>query len=113
MHYHVLMDENNYGMEEMQQFIFENSFQYIRSTTPVSQFPAIYYAHLCSKRGLCHEDKPLTTSSKKTIDEFRLRGYTDREAIKMQEEEAKANNEDEIVDMMPVEKPLDEVMWYI
>jgi eukaryotic translation initiation factor 2C len=113
MHYHVLMDENNYQTEELQQFIFENSFQYIRSTTPVSQFPAIYYAHLASKRGLCHEDKALTTSSKKTIDEFRLRGMTIREAIDAQEAEAKANDDGSLPDMMPVEKPLDQVMWYI
>jgi eukaryotic translation initiation factor 2C len=113
MHYHVLMDENNYQLEELQQFIFENSFQYIRSTTPVSQFPAIYYAHLASKRGLCHEDKALTTSSKKTIDEFRLRGMTIREAIDAQEAEEKARDDGSLPDMMPVEKPLDEVMWYI
>ena len=71
MHYYILIDENNYQLEELQQFTFKNSFQYIQSTTPVSQFPAIYYAHLASKRGLCHEDKALTTSSKRTIDEFR------------------------------------------
>jgi eukaryotic translation initiation factor 2C len=113
MHYHVLLDENNFGLEELQQFIFENSFQYIRSTTPVSQFPAIYYAHLCSKRGLCHEDRALSTSSKKTIDEYRLQGMGDREAILAAEAEQRAADDGGLPDMMPVEKPLNQVMWYI
>ncbi|KAL9079521.1 MAG: hypothetical protein Q9157_001579 [Trypethelium eluteriae] len=56
--YHVLLDENNYPVNELQQMIYDHSYQYIRSTTPVSIHPAIYYAHLAAKRAVCHEDKP-------------------------------------------------------
>ncbi|KAL9085957.1 MAG: hypothetical protein Q9165_007319 [Trypethelium subeluteriae] len=56
--YHVLLDENNYPVNELQQMIYDHSYQYIRSTTPVSIHPAIYYAHLAAKRAISHEDKP-------------------------------------------------------
>lgn len=58
IHYHVLLDEAKMGVEELQNMIYESSYQYVRSTTPVSLFPAVYYAHLASNRGLCHVDQP-------------------------------------------------------
>lgn len=50
MHYQVLLNEPNMSNEELQTLIYEQSYQYIRSTTPISQHPAIYYAHIVSNR---------------------------------------------------------------
>ncbi|KAK5011638.1 Protein argonaute, partial [Cryomyces antarcticus] len=58
VHYHVLLDENKLTVEELQSLIYEHSYQYIRSTTPVSLFPAVYYAHLASNRARSHENAP-------------------------------------------------------
>lgn len=65
VHYHVLKNHNNaFNPEELQQLIFEHSFQYARATTPVSQHPAIYYAHLASKRAGAHVDEPSESGKK-------------------------------------------------
>ncbi|KAH7370050.1 Piwi domain-containing protein [Rhexocercosporidium sp. MPI-PUGE-AT-0058] len=58
VHYHVLMDEANVPVNEFQKMIYQFSYQYMRSTTPVSLFPAIYYAHLASNRARAHESIP-------------------------------------------------------
>lgn len=58
VHYYVLLDEAKLGMEELQNMIYEASYQYVRSTTPVSLFPAIYYAHLAAARGTSHMNAP-------------------------------------------------------
>jgi eukaryotic translation initiation factor 2C len=55
MHYHVLLNEVGMSNEELQTLIYEHSYQYARATTPVSMFPAIYYAHIASNRGVCHD----------------------------------------------------------
>ncbi|KAL9609041.1 MAG: hypothetical protein Q9167_006162 [Letrouitia subvulpina] len=55
-HYHILMDEQNVSPDEFQKFLYEHSYQYQRATTPVSLFPAVYYAHLASNRARAHED---------------------------------------------------------
>jgi eukaryotic translation initiation factor 2C len=81
MHYHCILDQNNLDHEALQQFIFEHSFQYARSTTPVSMFPAIYYAHLASNRGKCHEDRYSLTSDKKGIAEKMVGGMDAAQAI--------------------------------
>ncbi|KAH9826384.1 putative argonaute family protein [Teratosphaeria destructans] len=55
MHYHVLMNEPKMPNEEIQTLIYEHSYQYMRATTPISQHPAIYYAHLASNRAIPHD----------------------------------------------------------
>ena len=57
MHYHVLMNEAGMSNEELQTLIYEQCYQYIRATTPVSQHPAIYYAHLASNRAVPHDPR--------------------------------------------------------
>ncbi|KAI9710577.1 MAG: hypothetical protein M1820_002713 [Bogoriella megaspora] len=57
VHYHVLEDQNKFDVNLLQQAIYDASYQYIRSTTPVSIHPAIYYAHLAAKRAGSHEQK--------------------------------------------------------
>ncbi|KAF2815524.1 Piwi-domain-containing protein [Mytilinidion resinicola] len=65
IHYQVILNEGDFGGEELQQFIFEQSFQYARSTTPVSLFPAVYYAHLAADRARAHENTTPVSSGKK------------------------------------------------
>ncbi|KAK4549069.1 hypothetical protein LTR36_007525 [Oleoguttula mirabilis] len=57
MHYHVLLNEAGMSNEELQTLIYEQCYQYIRATTPVSQHPAIYYAHIASNRAIPHDPR--------------------------------------------------------
>lgn len=58
VHYHVLANEDpDISNDELQQYLYMHSYQYCRSTTPVSLHPAIYYAHLASLRSKAHEDR--------------------------------------------------------
>jgi eukaryotic translation initiation factor 2C len=55
VHYQVLMDEANMPVDKFVKLVYNHSYQYVRSTTPVSIFPAIYYAHLAAKRAVAHD----------------------------------------------------------
>ena len=57
MHYHQLLNETKMPNEELQTLISEQCYQYQRATTPVSQHPAIYYAHIASNRAVPHDPK--------------------------------------------------------
>ena len=57
MHYHVILNEPNVTNEWLHSLIYEHCYQFIRSTTPVSQHPAVYYAHIASNRAIPHEEK--------------------------------------------------------
>jgi hypothetical protein len=56
VHYHVILDEARIPNFWLQQFINDSCYQYMRSTTPVGQFPAVYYAHIASNRARGHEN---------------------------------------------------------
>ena len=56
VHYHVLMDEVGWKPAELQRMIYEQCYAYMRSTTPVSLHPAVYYAHLVGNRARYHEN---------------------------------------------------------
>ena len=56
VHYTVLYDDANHPPNVIQNMIYEHCYQYMRSTTSVSLFPAVYYAHLASNRARAHED---------------------------------------------------------
>ncbi len=58
VHYTVLHDEANHEPNKIQNMIYEHCYQYMRSTTSVSMFPAVYYAHLASNRARAHEEVP-------------------------------------------------------
>lgn len=73
IHYNVLVNEPGMTNDELQTMIYEHSYQYIRATTPVSLFPAVYYAHLVSNRAMHHDP---------------LFGGTKSEELRKQEEEA-------------------------
>ncbi|KAM0324838.1 hypothetical protein ACHAQA_007804 [Verticillium albo-atrum] len=55
VHYHVLLDEAKVDHCKLQQMIYQHSYQYARSTTPVSLHPAVYYADLAAGRARAHE----------------------------------------------------------
>jgi eukaryotic translation initiation factor 2C len=58
VHYTILHDDANHEPNRIQNMIYEHCYQYMRSTTSVSMFPAVYYAHLASNRARAHEDIP-------------------------------------------------------
>lgn len=53
--YIMLMDEKKVPVNIFQKMLYEQCYQYIRSTTAVSLHPAVYYAHLASKRAQAHD----------------------------------------------------------
>lgn len=58
VHYTIIHDESNHPPNVIQNMIYEHCYQYMRSTTSVSMFPAVYYAHLASNRAKAHENIP-------------------------------------------------------
>ena len=52
----MLLDEANLPVEKFQALLYELCLQYLRAITPVSLFPAFYYAHLASNRISSHID---------------------------------------------------------
>ncbi|KAI9834225.1 MAG: hypothetical protein M1819_003063 [Sarea resinae] len=73
VHYHVLMDEAGIPVNEFQNMIYECSYQYMRSTTPVSLFPAVYYAHLASNRARSHENIPASSGPRTGPDAVKIK----------------------------------------
>ncbi|KAJ5601659.1 hypothetical protein N7510_011193 [Penicillium lagena] len=61
VHYHVILDEMKHKPHELENMIYDHSYQYIRSTTSVSIHPAVYYAHLIAARARHHEDVPASS----------------------------------------------------
>jgi eukaryotic translation initiation factor 2C len=123
VHYYCLMDEIGLEHEALQQFIFEHSFQYMRSTTPVSIFPAIYYAHLASNRGKCHEQKAAVRSGKKEAAE-RIADGEDPDKVagemydKRQKEQRGSTSDGKPLEFpplmpMPDTNRINDTMWYI
>ncbi|KAI1456275.1 Piwi-domain-containing protein [Annulohypoxylon moriforme] len=55
VHYQVILDEANVKPNDLIKMIYQQCYQYCRSTTPVSLHPAVYYAHLASNRARSHE----------------------------------------------------------
>ncbi|QSZ31113.1 hypothetical protein DSL72_000676 [Monilinia vaccinii-corymbosi] len=55
VHYQVIMDEAKVPVNDFQRMVYQHCYQYMRSTTPVSLYPAVYYAHLASNRARAHE----------------------------------------------------------
>lgn len=68
MHYQVIHDERGWGPEQVQNMLYEASYQYVKSTTPVSIFPAAYYAHLAAARGRMHESEKALTAGQADSD---------------------------------------------
>lgn len=105
VHYQVILNEAKMGPEELQQMIFEHSFQYMRSTTPVSIIPAIYYAHLASNRAKAHDRVATPSSGKKQTEE------------KKQTTETSSGSGlpevDSLLSILETPQHLETSMWYI
>ncbi|KAI4149004.1 MAG: hypothetical protein LQ341_001433 [Variospora aurantia] len=99
VHYTVLLDEMEVPVDRFQKLLYEQCYQYIRSTTPVSLHPAVYYAHLASNRAKAHENISET--------ERRTREYADPTDSSRDPEEAKP-----LIPMNNVDK-IQGGMWYI
>ncbi|KAI0968439.1 Piwi domain-containing protein [Xylaria arbuscula] len=56
VHYQVIYDDANIKPEDLQMMIYQQCYQYARSTTPVSLHPSVYYAHVASNRARAHEN---------------------------------------------------------
>ena len=56
VHYSVILDEFKVEPNLLQKMLYQQCYQYCRSTTPVSLHPAVYYAHLASQRARSHEN---------------------------------------------------------
>ncbi|KAI3317284.1 Piwi-domain-containing protein [Xylariaceae sp. AK1471] len=56
VHYQVIYDDAKVPADHLQKMIYHQCYQYIRSTTPVSLHPAVYYAHLAAARAKAHEN---------------------------------------------------------
>ncbi|KAH1338083.1 hypothetical protein KXX67_000930 [Aspergillus fumigatus] len=61
VHYHVILDQIKHKAQELENMIYDHCYQYMRSTTSVSLFPAVYYAHLIATRARHHEDVPASS----------------------------------------------------
>ncbi|KAI9707546.1 MAG: hypothetical protein M1836_000507 [Candelina mexicana] len=108
VHYHVLQDEAKLPPNEFQNMIYEQCYQYMRSTTPVSLHPAVYYAHLASNRARSHENIPASSGP---------RTGPPAKAAKSAEKSATSSEKPptESVPLLPVENStnLRVGMWYI
>ncbi|KAI8960336.1 Piwi-domain-containing protein [Daldinia sp. FL1419] len=58
VHYQVILDEAGVQPNDLTKMIYQQCYQFCRSTTPVSLHPAVYYAHLASNRARSHENLP-------------------------------------------------------
>lgn len=112
-HYHVILNECGLSSELIQQLTFEHCFQYARSTTPVSIFPAVYYAHLASNRAKAHENKPAVSSGKKETAERR-----DKEKQQKDKTTASSTSDKFLAEIPPLMQMnnslgIENTMWYI
>ncbi|KAF1362486.1 Piwi-domain-containing protein [Lizonia empirigonia] len=103
IHYQCILNEGEWQAAELQQFIFEHSYHYVRSTTPVSLHPAVYYAHLAADRARAHLNESPVSSGKKE-------SHADRTS-----ETGSSKGKVEIPPLMPLmnARGLKDVMWYI
>ncbi|KAF1839791.1 Piwi-domain-containing protein [Decorospora gaudefroyi] len=103
IHYQCILNEGEWLSAELQQFIFEHSYQYVRSTTPVSLHPAVYYAHLAADRSRAHiNDSPVSSGKKESKAEKKTTVGSSKQTV-------------EIAPLMgiPNARGLKDVMWYI
>ena len=119
-HYHVLMDEVGLSANDLQNMIYEHSYQYMRSTTPISlcrccryplllnlltvTVPAVYYAHLASNRARSHENIPASAGPHTSEDAKKQRSTTSSEKPPTEEKA--------LIPMLDTTK-IRASMWYI
>ncbi len=104
IHYQCILNEGQWMAAELQSFIFEHSYQYVRSTTPVSLHPAVYYAHLAADRARAHTTESPVSSGKK-----------ESKPEKEKQSSTGSSSDAAIPPLMamPNVRGLKETMWYI
>ncbi|KAH7394184.1 Piwi domain-containing protein [Phaeosphaeria sp. MPI-PUGE-AT-0046c] len=103
IHYQCILNEGEWQSAELQSFIFEHSYHYVRSTTPVSLHPAVYYAHLAADRSRAHlNDSPVSSGKKES-------------KADQQSSTGSSSKNVEIAPLMAIQnaRGLKDVMWYI
>ena len=80
-HYHVLYDEYGVPTDLLQKLVYEHCYQYQRATSPVSIFPAVYYAHLAAARAVSHINDGMQSQFERMEYERELRKRRDPTAI--------------------------------
>lgn len=124
VHYTVLMDENKSNPDWLVKMIYEHSYQYVRSSTPVSVHPAIYYAHLAARRAVAHEknqgmgDGPRSSEIIEREDLIEAKIIADRTGKILRQDalqRLKALTELEHPRLIPMnnEGEIKETMWYV
>ncbi|KAG4436130.1 hypothetical protein IFR05_008373, partial [Cadophora sp. M221] len=115
VHYHVLKDEANVPINDFQKMIYQFSYQYMRSTTPVSLFPAIYYAHLASNRARAHESIPASDGPRGGQKFEERRAEAARQGTTNDgTSQTGSSRPSEAAPLLPIGNPEnDEVMWKI
>ncbi|KAF2789751.1 Piwi-domain-containing protein [Melanomma pulvis-pyrius CBS 109.77] len=84
IHYQCILNEGEWQSTELQSFIFEHSYQYVRSTTPVSLHPAVYYAHLAADRSRAHlNDNPVSSGKKEAKAEQSTTGSSSKNKVEI------------------------------
>ena len=113
IHYQVIQDEAKWSPEALQQFLFEHSFQYVRSTTPVSLFPAVYYAHLAADRARAHLNvHPVSSGKKETKKEIEAK----KAKKEQQQKSASSTGRDvEVAALIPFppKTEMRDTMWFV
>lgn len=104
IHYQMILNEAKFEAAELQSFIFEHSYQYVRSTTPVSLHPAVYYAHLAADRSRAHQSESPVSSGKKEV-----------KAEQQSSTGSSTNKSVEVKPLMEMGKAmgLKETMWFV
>ncbi|KAF2730445.1 Piwi-domain-containing protein [Polyplosphaeria fusca] len=105
IHYQCILNEGEWSGMELQSFIFEHSYQYVRSTTPVSLHPAVYYAHLAADRSRAHLNETVVSSGKKET----------KAEVRPASSSGSSKDKVEIQPLIPLSNAagLMEAMWYI
>jgi eukaryotic translation initiation factor 2C len=110
IHYHCIMNEGKWQAAELQQFIFEHSYQYVRSTTPVSLHPAVYYAHIAADRARAHINASPVSSGKK-----QAQAHVEKKKKKPSSQTGSTKLKVDVPPLMAIQnaRGLKDVMWFI
>lgn len=91
VHYHLIINKLEISVNRLQKIIYHQYHQYIRSTTPVSLYPAIYYAHLAAARPHTHKDIHASDKDPQNkADEIRMGQVRLHQIYRQQQEAGKA-----------------------
>ncbi|PNS21294.1 Protein argonaute [Sphaceloma murrayae] len=111
-HYHVLLNETGLPNEFIQTMIYEKCYEYVRATTPVSLFPAVYYADIAALRGKYHDRKFGTVQGTPSSGRQDSSPAPGASGTRGSGSSSAPTHVDELLDM-PIEQGIRSTMWYI